>query len=130
MPERLAKVVVEVREEPQVGRDCIEIAQMQPLGGEAGREALRARIGEQAAHLLLEDVGLVEFAALGQVEKLVVGNAAPEEERKTRREIEVADSVSGLRGDAGRILLDEKQELRIDEDAAQGCRDACFEVSL
>ena len=62
------------------------------------------------------------------VEQLVVGNAAPQEERQARRELEVADAVRPRRRGAGRIALDAEQELRADEQPLERQLDARVEA--
>ena len=74
--------------------------------------------------------GLLSVAARGQVEQLVVRDAAPQEERQARRELEVADAIGRPRRDAGRVLFDAEQELRIHQHRAQGHLDPRVEVSL
>ena len=59
-------------------------------------ERLRARIGQHPPRLLLEHRRLVQLALRRQVEQLVVGNAAPEEERQARRQLEVADPIGAV----------------------------------
>ena len=82
LPEGLAQIVVEVREQAQVRRDRFQIAQMQPLRGEIGREVARAIVRQQSPHLLFKHLRLAKLVARGQVQKLVVRNAAPQEERQ------------------------------------------------
>ncbi len=55
------------------------------------------RIGQHALHLLLEHARVAELAAFGKAEQLVVGHAAPEEERQPRREPILVDGVDGAR---------------------------------
>ena len=50
----------------------------------------RARIGEHSARLLLELLGPAQPAANRRIEQLIVGDAAPEEERESRGELEIA----------------------------------------
>ncbi len=77
--ERLPQVLVEILR----GRLHVrEIAQVEPLAGKIVRQRLRLRIGEHPLHLLLEDLGIVELPLGGDIEQLVVRNAAPEEERQ------------------------------------------------
>ena len=85
-PHRLAQVVVEVREQPQVGVEGVEVPEVQPLAGEIRHEGLRAWIGKQAARLRFEHLRLHQFAALRQIEQLVVRQAAPQEKRQPRGE--------------------------------------------
>ncbi len=59
------------------------------------------RVGEHALHLLLQHGGISQPALLGQVEQLIVGNAAPEEKRQSRGQLDVAHRI----GLAGRVAL-------------------------
>src|SRR5262249_30191425 len=52
-------------------------------------------------------------------EQLVVGNAAPDEKRQSRGQLEVADAIDGVRGRGGRVALDAEQEVRIREHALE-----------
>ena len=45
---RLAQVVVEIREQAKIGRDGIEVAQVQPLGAEVADEIGGPGVGEHA----------------------------------------------------------------------------------
>ena len=105
----------------------LQVAQLQPLAGEVAHEALRAA-GPPACRRTCcsSTAGLRSRAAAGQVEQLVVGNAAPQEERQPRRQLDVADADRPRRARrVGRIALDAEHELRAREDALQrqpGCR--------
>ena len=105
-PEREPQVLVETGEEPRVGLLRVHVAQEEPLLGEVVDEGGRPRVGEHAAHLAVEHVGLAQLAADGGVEQLVVGDAAPQEERQARRELEVADRVRLAVGDVPGGALD------------------------
>ena len=89
-----AQRVVEVREDALHGDDGVEVAQVQPLAGEVlderRRRADRRACAAPAARARSR---VAQRAALGRREQLVVGDAAPEEERQPRRELEVADAV-------------------------------------
>ena len=85
----LAQVVVEVGELERVGLLVPQVAQVQPLAGEVLDERVRLRIGQHAPHLLLEHRRLLQLAPRRRVEQLVVRNAAPQEERQPRRQLEV-----------------------------------------
>ena len=63
----------------------------------------------------------------GRVEQLVVGDAAPEEERQPRRELEIGDAVRCVRREALRIPFHAEEELRADEDRRQRHLDAGVE---
>ena len=88
----------------------------QPLAGEIRDQRVRARIGEHALHLRSRTGFASERARARQGEQLVVRNAAPEEERQPRRQLEVADRDRRCPARAGGIELDAEQELRADED--------------
>ena len=94
--------------------------QVQPLRREVVHErGGRARIGEHAAHLLFEDRRLGELAALGEIEQPLVGNAAPEEERQPRCQLDVAQTAGRCRRRTcigRRIVLNAQQEIRVDQD--------------
>ena len=79
LPERLPKVIVKIREETHVRRNRVEIAQVQPLRREVGDEVLRTRVRQHPFDLPLENGGLVEIAAGGNVQQFVIWNAAPQE---------------------------------------------------
>ena len=74
--------------------------------------------------------GLLSSPAICQVEQLVVRDAAPEEERQAGRELEIADAIGRPGRDAGRVLFDAEQELRVHQHGAQGHLDPRVEVSL
>ena len=44
-------------------------------------------------HLLLQHGGVLQSASLRKLEQLIVGNAAPQEERQPRGQLEIADRV-------------------------------------
>ena len=111
LPEGLAEVVVEVREDAHVRRDRVEVAQVQPLPGEVGHQVARARVGQHPPHLLRQDIRIPEHAPLGQIEPLIVRDAAPQEERQPRRQLQVVEAIGLVRLDAVRILLDAEEEL-------------------
>ena len=77
--------------------DGLEVSQVEPLAGEVRHQRFGARIVEHAPHLLLEHRRVLQPALLGQVEQLLVRNAAPQEERQPRRELDVADAVRAAR---------------------------------
>ncbi len=130
LSEGLPQVVVEVGEQAQVRSDRIQVAQVQPLAREVAHQASRARVGQHAADLSFEHLGLAQFAALSQVEQLVVRDAAPEEERQARGELDVGDAVGRVRRDAGRVRFDAEEELRVHQHRAQGHLDPRVEVPL
>jgi len=68
---------VVVRIEQRVGRHGVEPAKPEPLGGEARRERLRARIREHSRHLVLELVLRVQSPFTRGIDQLLIGQRAP-----------------------------------------------------
>ena len=126
-PECLLQAVVEVREQTVVGPLHIQIAKIQPLAGEVGHERLRSRISEHAPDLPLEDRRVLEFAARGGIQQLVVGNAAPEKEGEARCQFEIGDAIDGIRRNVRRIALQAEQKSRADEQPLERPLDARVE---
>ena len=127
--ERLAEPFAEVGENVLVRLHGGGVPQRQPLAGEVAREGVRARIGEHPRHLRVECRLLAQLSPLGEVEKLVVRDTAPEEERQARRQLEVADAVVGVRRRARRVPLDAEEELRADQQPADRHLDAGVEAA-
>ena len=75
-------------------------------------------VAHHATRLLLEHGWLVQRTSNGGFEKLVVWNAAPQEERQPRGELHVGDAIRRIRRRALRLTLEPEQEVRADEDAA------------
>ena len=65
----------------------------------------------------------------GKVHELIVRNAAPQEERETRGQLQVAHSICGAGLGIRWIALDSEQELRIDEKALDSALNAGVECS-
>ena len=78
--ERLAQVVVEVREHGDVGVGVLQLPEKEPLVGEVGDQRPRLRVGQHPARLLLEHGRLVQLAVDRQLQQLVVRNRRPQEE--------------------------------------------------
>ena len=58
----------------------------------------------------------------------VIGNAAPQEKRQPRRELQIADSIGGAGCDARRILFDPDEKLRAREKTADDHLDSAIEI--
>ena len=127
--ERLPQVVVEIGEPLDDGNVALEAPQGQPLAGEVGGQRRRPRVGQHPPHLALEDPRLAQAARLGEVEQLVVGAAAPQEERQPRRQLEAADGIGVSRLEARRLDLDAVDEPRIGENPLQPHLDAGLEAA-
>ena len=96
---------------------------------------LVARLNERRSASILRacfssSSGLTQLAANGGVEQLIVRDAAPQEERQSRCQLEIADSVDA----AGRYFLwvafHAEQELRVGEHSAQRRRDSGVEIAF
>ena len=76
---------VEVREE-SIGLtfDRHEVAKIQPLAGEVLGERLRTSVGQHCVHLRPQCSWVGQLSASCEIEKLVVGNAAPERKNDNR----------------------------------------------
>src|SRR5687768_12163301 len=74
---RLPQVAVEIR---RIGPDVLQLAQEEPLAGEAADERVSLRVGEHAPDLPFEDRRVAQRAARRYLEQLLVRNTAPEEE--------------------------------------------------
>ena len=117
-----AQVAVEVG---RIGPRVLQLAQEQPLPGEVGRPARRrADRPASAAPAARASPGPSSAPRRRHVEQLVVRDAAPQEERQPRRQLEIAEPVRGARRDVGRLALEAEEELRIDEHARQRALDA------
>src|SRR5688572_6714379 len=118
-PHGATQVVVEVRELLDVRPRALQVAQEQPLAREILDERRRSWIGEHAADLLIENALVAQFVLPSELEELVVGRRAPQEEREARRERRVVQRIQRARRDAGRVGLLAEQELRARQNHAQ-----------
>ena len=74
--------------------DLVDPAKIQPLRREVVDERRRRpAVGEHPADFLFEDFRLRQLAAFGKIEQPLVGDAAPQEEREPRRDLEVAHPI-------------------------------------
>ena len=74
--------------------------------------------------------GVLQLALARQRQQFLVRDAAPEEERQARRQLEIAEAMRAARRDVRGIALDAKHESRAREDGLQGCLDARLERPL
>src|SRR5690606_22485155 len=115
-----------MRELTAVGRDLVELRDPEPLEREAVDERLRARIGEHPLDLRREHAAIAELRLRREVEKLLVRQAAPQEERETRRELEVVERYDAVRPSR----LGPIQEVRARENRGERLADAALEPAL
>jgi hypothetical protein len=117
--ERASQVLVELGEDVRIGRPARDLAEAEPLAGEVLGERTRARVPQHPADLRFDHARIREPPALGQRQQLVVRDAAPEEKRQARREVEVAQPVGRAGPKVRRIGLDAEQEVEADEHALE-----------
>src|SRR5262249_22074685 len=98
--------------------------------GEIVDERLRSRIAKHPLHLLLERLRIAQLAPDGGVAQVVVWDAAPEEEREARCQLEIAQAIGGAAGGSGRLAFDSKEEAGSGEDALDAALDAGVEAFL
>ncbi len=115
-------------EDVRVRSDRRDVADVQPLSSEVVHERLRPRIVQHALHLLLEGRGIAQAAVLREIEQPIVGDRAPEKERKPRRELDIADALHAAAG-VRRIVLDAEQEFRRHEERFERLLDPGVEVT-
>src|SRR5262249_8598413 len=126
--ERLAQALIELRKRVRVRLHLVDRAHIEPLSGEVADQRLRSRIVQHAPHLLRQHGGIFQLALLRQSEELVVRDAAPQEERETGSQFDIADAVNTARGAALWIVLDAEEKIRRDQHRANRFLDAVVEV--
>ena len=77
---RLAQVLVEVGELVHIGNYAGETPELEPLVGEIVDERLRPRIAQHSADLPFEHDRVCQRATYGQVQQLLIRDAAPDKE--------------------------------------------------
>ena len=86
-PHRLPQPLADVRKAVLVRHDRRHVAQVEPLAREARDERPRTLVGEHTARLLLQHRRVAQPAGRGELEQLVVGDAAPQEEGQPGRQL-------------------------------------------
>ena len=123
----LPQFVVPVGIENAVGRGRRQIPQIEQLRSEVADESVGSRVGEHAPHLLLQHTGIAELLLTGEVDQLVVRNAAPEEERQTRSQLQVADAIRLTGGHVRWLLFSAHEKLRARQQPPKRQLDAVVE---
>jgi arginine decarboxylase-like protein len=77
----------------------------------------------------LEHRSLSQPSLARQRQQLLIGNAAPQEERQTGRKVQIADAIRRASGHGGGFSLSAVQELRIGQKTAHRHLDAAIEGS-
>ena len=114
-----AEVLAEIGEQIFVGGRAFDRPQLKPLTGEVGRQRFGPRVGQHPLDLLFEHSRLSERALRRRVQELVVGDAAPEEERHARRQIDIADPVCRVRRTTRGLALHAEEKFGTDEEPAK-----------
>ena len=96
--ERLPQRFVE-REDHRIGLHGLDVTQLQPLTGKVRHQRVGARILDHPPHLLFQHRSVSQPPVFGEIEQLAIGNAAPEEKRQARGEVDVGDAT-GISGPA------------------------------
>ena len=128
--EVVAQAEIEIGKQSRTGVLRVDVAQVQPLSGEVARQRFRTRIAKHPPDLLFEHRRSLEPALHGEIEQLVVGDAAPQEKRQTGRQLEIADAIDTTCGGLRGIALDAEQELRAHQDAFEPLFDAGVESAV
>src|SRR5262245_19399531 len=128
--EGLSQSLVEVGEDVGIGRDGLQISEVQPLPAEIADEGLRAWVVEHAARLLSQDERVFQFALFGQIQKLVVRDAAPQEEGEARGEFKIVQAIGRARRGGLRIALDAEEEIGRDQHRFNRALDAVIEIAF
>ena len=90
--EGLQQAQVVVRIEIRIDDYLVDAPQIQPLRREIVDQRVgRARVGQHPAHFLLEHRTDRKLSALRQPEQPIVRDAAPQEERQPRSQVEIAE---------------------------------------
>src|SRR2546427_11866115 len=77
---RVPQVVIEIRKYIDDRLAGFQRAYVQPLAGEVAYEGFGFRIRHHSANLLFEHDWIFEPALRGEIDQLVIGHAAPQEE--------------------------------------------------
>ena len=127
---RLPQRIVEVGIDHRQRADALHPAQVQPLPGEIDRQRLGARILQHAAHLPLQRGRILQLALARERQQLLVRTRAPEKERQTRGEFEIADAIELAGPGVRRLRLDAVDQPRVGQNPRQRHLDAVVEVAV
>jgi hypothetical protein len=122
------EVVVEVRIEVRIRLHLVDVLQTQPHRRKALAERLGLRILQHAAHLAIEHGRVVEPSLGGDGQQFLVGHRAPQEERETRREVDVRDAIDAVGAHRFGHALEAEDEMRARENGFNRRAHATFEA--
>src|SRR5436305_9147502 len=72
----------------------------------------------------------MELALYRDIKKLIVRDARPQEERKSRRKFQIADAISRARSAIARLTLEAEHESRVHQHSRQRLLDSVIEVPV
>ena len=98
-------------------------AKLVTSASERGSASIRRTCRSSAA-------GILELALRGDRQELIVGNAAPQEKRQARRQLEIADRIGRPGRHGRRVRFAAEQEVRAREDQPQRVLDSALERAL
>src|SRR5215831_8803298 len=110
--EGLPNTLIEMWQHLRVWQMRRHVSHLQPLAKEVADQGTRSWVCQHSLDLLLENARLPQHAATREVEKLIVGNAAPEEKRQSGGKLHVRNPIWNARLGVRRIDLDSEQKLR------------------
>src|SRR5262249_9456020 len=129
-PKGLPKSIVKVRKVLLDRNDGRKVTQEQPLSCELLHKRAEPWICDHPADLPIQYRRILQPILLGQAQQFLVRNTTPEEERQSRRNVEIADTIRSIRWNVGRICLNTKQELRTHQQSSQSALDSAIEAVL
>ena len=98
---------------------------MEPLEREIVAQRPGARVGKHPAHLPGQNVGITEARFGGELQQLLIRQTAPQEERQTRRQLQIAQRANP----AGRVSgFRSIEEMRARQDRAERIAHTAFEA--
>ena len=128
--EGVTEVVVEFGKRPRVGIHRLQVPDVEPLAAEICHKRRRSTIGKHPPNLRVQDAWSPECPARRHIEQLIIRDAAPQKERQSGGQLEIADLIDGVRLDARGIALDAEQEVRGHQQSSQCLLNALLEVPL
>ena len=97
----LSQLIVERRKQIRIRHDRIEVVEVQPLEREVPDQARRAAVAQHPQRFGLKHLLIAQLAGSGNLQQRLVRTLAPEEERKARCQLQIAQWKFARRG--GRI---------------------------
>ena len=128
--EGITQRVVEVGELVVVGCNRPQVPGMQPLTAEVADKGIGLRVGNHPAHFTLEHRRIAKLTLRRQIHQRIVRDAAPEEKRQSRRQLDIGHVLKRARLRGRAVLFDAEHKRRAGKQPAQRHLDAAVEISL